>query len=64
MRTERVKRKLPYQVFKDKLTNYVMTNLDGGKDIQILILNLRDPFEEPEKDKPIHPTDEKLKKRF
>ena len=39
-----------------------MTNLDGGKDIQILILNLRDPFEEPEKDKPIHPTYEKLKK--
>ena len=39
-----------------------MTNLDGGKDIQILILNLRDPFEEPEKDKSIHPTDDKLKK--
>ena len=31
--TEKVKKKLPYQVFKDKLINYVMKNLYEGKDL-------------------------------
>ena len=30
-----------------------MTNLDGGKDLQISILNFKDPFGELKKDKPI-----------
>ena len=49
--TEKVKKKLPCQVFKEKLTNYVMTKLDGGKDLHIAILHLKDPFEKVEKEK-------------
>ena len=37
--------KIPYQVSKDELTNNVMTKLDGGKDLQISILHLKDPFD-------------------
>ena len=44
VRTEKVKKKIPYQVFKDKLTNYIMTNLDVGKYIHILIFHLKGPF--------------------
>ena len=44
LRTEKVKKKLTYKVFKEKLTNYVMTKRDGGKDPQILILHLKGTF--------------------
>ena len=46
LHTEKVKKKLTYQLFKDKLTNYVMKKMDWGKDLQISILNLKDQFEE------------------
>lgn len=48
LRTDKVK-KLPYKVFKEILTNHVMTNLGGGKDPKIDILYLKDPFEELQK---------------
>ena len=56
LHTEKVKKKLTYKVFKEKLTNYVMTNLYEGKDLHIEILNLKDPFEELDKYKPMELT--------
>ena len=39
-----------------------MTNLDGWKDIYILIFNLKHPFEELEKDKPTDLTNKEQKR--
>ena len=46
LHTEKVDKKLPYQVFREKLTKYVMTKLDGGKDIQIELFHIKDLFEQ------------------
>ena len=53
LQTDTVKNKLPYQTFKEKLTNYVMKNLDGVKNLKFSILHLKNPFELLEKDEPI-----------
>ena len=46
LRTEKVKKKIPYWEFKDKLTKLVITNMDGVKYLQTEELHLKDLFKE------------------
>ena len=45
LRSERFDKKLHFQSFLDKISNYVVPNLDNGGDIQSLYTDLEDPIQ-------------------
>jgi len=44
--SERYDKKVQYQVFIEKMNNYVISNLKDGGDMQCVYTNLRDPTDE------------------
>ena len=56
LRSERFDKKVPFQIFMERLATYVVSNLKDGGDIQIIFTELKDPTKSfNELHKPIKP---------
>ena len=59
LRAERFDKKVSFQEFVDKVSNYAVSNFKDGGDIQPLFVDLIDPTKEFQtKNKPVKPEDE------
>ena len=56
-----VTKKVTYNIFKEKLANYVVANVTQGSDIECVILYLEDAKEQVDKEKPNKPTANELR---
>jgi len=56
MRSEKFEKKVPFQIFVEKIATYVVSNLKDGGDIQTIFLEMKDPSKTfNESHKPIKP---------
>ena len=59
LRAEHFDKKVSFQEFVDKVSNYVVSNFKDGRDIQPLFVDLVDPTKEfQNKNKPVKPEDD------
>ena len=63
--TERIDKSVPFEIFQEKIKNYVLKELKRGEDIVSLVTDLKNPMEEFNTEhSPTDPTEEEEKSHF